>query len=450
MSPMLKLITDLHPIRSGVVCDGLDLVVARLRRELDFDVHEFAAGLEMNGWIIPWKWECEKAEVRDAFGKLVWDGNSSPLGVAMYSEPFTGGVSGKTLREHVFFTDKEGYENEVVYHTDYFYKPHTRTWGLCAPKRIVDSIRDDEMYAVDLRTTFTPGTMKVAEYVLPGQTDESICLLAHIDHPGLSNDDLAGVAVGIEVMRELAKVPDRRYTYRLLCSPEHFGPIFYVSRFITSPFAKVNIKQALFLESLGSEGPLALQHSFTGKARIDLALLNALRGTQHYTGAFRTIVGNCETVMEANGVEIPCPSLSRVPFDQYHTTADCPSLMREDKLAEAVRVVVAALLNIDRDCTAVAKTRGLVCLSNPKYDLYCAYFDPSIPDRRTISADMARWNALMNALPRFFDGRTTALEIAERFGLPFQAVRDYLDAWQERGLVTLGPGQPDHPVPAQY
>jgi aminopeptidase-like protein len=141
--------------------------------------------------------------------------------------------------------------------------------------------------------------------------------------------------------------------------------------------------------------------------------------------------------MEAKGIEIPCPSLSRCPFPEYHTSRDNPGLMSEEHLEEAVRVVVDALMALDRNVTANAHTVGLVCLSNPKYDLYQAYFDPSIPDRRTISAKAARFNKLMNWLPRYFDGRTTALEIAERFELPFSAVRDYLSAWEAKGLVEL-------------
>lgn len=432
MSSMLDIITDLAPIRSGVVCDGADELAAYLMIEEPFVAHEFASGLECNGWIVPWKWECSHALIYDTNGDIVYNGNGHPLGVASYSDAFQGDVSGQVLKEHLFFSDTPGFEDELIYHCDWFYKPHARSWGMCAPKRLVEAIDDEAMFHVDLRTGHAPGSMKVLEWVLWGESEESIVLNAHSCHPGCANDDLSGIAVGIQVMRMLAELPKRRYTYRLIVAPEHFGSIFYLQR-----FGKGTIKCALFLESLGSTGPLALQQSFTGKSMIDLALTNALMHHEHRVGEFRSIVGNDETCWEAQGLAIPCPSLSRVPFVEYHTSRDNPGLMSEAHLEEAACVVLEALLNLDRDVTALSQIKGLICLSNPAYDLYLPYFDPSIPGRRTITDGAARWNKFMNWLPRYLDGVISALELADEFGLKAQAVRDYLEAWQAKGLATL-------------
>lgn len=432
MRTMIELITDLSAYRSGVVCDGLDALTIDIQRELPFTVHEFASGLECNGWTVPWSWNVHTAQVWDQRGALVTDGNAHPLGVVSYGDAFHGAVDGKNLKDHLFYHNGEGFEDELVYHCRFWLQPHNRTWGLCVPKTLHDSINEDESYLVDIDATFEPGTMKVAEYVLHGESTESVVLLAHDCHAGTANDDLSGIAVGIEVIRRLAKLPRRRYTYRLLVSPEHLGPVFWLQR-----FGSEHLRHALFLESLGTTGPLALQESFTGKADIDNALRNALRGRKHYTGEFRSIVGNCETVLEAKGIEVPCPSLSRCPFDAYHSSLDNAGLMSEEHLNEAVDVVFDALMALDLNVTTTTHTRGLVCLSNPKYDLYQPFADPSVPALRTIPESAVRFNKLMNWLPRYFDGRTTALEIAERFELPFSAVRDYLSAWEAKGLVEL-------------
>ncbi len=65
--------------------------------------------------------------------------------------------------------------------------------------------------------------------------------------------------------------------------------------------------------------------------------------------------------------------------------------------------------------------------------------DPSIADRRIISPEARRWNKLMDHLPRYFDGRTTCIDLAERFGLPFDAIRAYVQQWAEKGLISLEP-----------
>jgi aminopeptidase-like protein len=437
MTPMLKLVSDLAPIRSGVVCDGADIVASRLQGVAPFQVHEFASGVEHNGWTVPWSWNCQKATIHQVYGEEqvpIWDGQSHPLGVCSYSEPFQGEVDGKTLKQHLYFCDTPGFEHELIYMCDWWYKPHARSWGIVVPKAIYEGIADSDMFYVDLRCTFTPGTMKVLEWVLPGDTDDTIVLNANACHPGCSNDDLSGCAVGIQVMRMLEAQAHRRYTYCLVIAPEHYGSIFYLQR-----FGGRHIHWALFLESLGTTGPLALQESMSGQSRMDLALRNALCTHDHYTGEFRSIVGNDETCWEAQGIAIPCPSLSRCPFPEYHTSRDNPSIMSEQHLEEAACVVFEALTNLDRDVVAHSDVEGLVCLSNPKYDLYKPFLDPSIPGRRTISDGAAKWNKFMNWLPRYFDGWTTALELAQRFGLKAQAVRDYLASWAECGLLRLKP-----------
>ena len=52
----------------------------------------------------------------------------------------------------------------------------------------------------------------MGEIVVPGRTDETIVLAAHLCHPGMANDDLTGVAVAIGVMRELLRESRRRGT----------------------------------------------------------------------------------------------------------------------------------------------------------------------------------------------------------------------------------------------
>lgn len=426
---MIQLIRDLGPIRSGVVCDGADLVAKRMCEELPFTVHEFASGSEHLGWTVPWSWNVQKATIQDSHGALIYDGQLHPLGVAAYSDPFTGLVSGTILKQHCFYSNE--FDDALIYHCDFWYKPHVRTWGLCIPKTLFNAIDDCADYYVDIKATFTPGTMKVLEYVLPGEVEDSIVLNANACHPGCANDDLSGCAVGIEVMRILATIPDRRYTYRLIVAPEHHGSIFYLSRFPDIP-----IRCGLFLESLGTTGPLALQHSVFGDDEMDNALKNSLIGVSHYTGEFRSIVGNDESVFEA--CNIPFPSLSRCPFAAYHTSYDNADLMSAPHLWQAVHVVVNSLLAIDRDSSIYRLGGpGLVCLSNPKYDLYQPYYDPSIPDRRTITDGEKQWNRLMNYLPSYMGGGYSILTIANKHGLPFDAVYQYVKQWESKGLVKI-------------
>ena len=61
-------------------------------------------------------------------------------------------------------------------------------------------------------------------------------------------------------------------------------------------------------------------------------------------------------------------------------------------------------------------------------------------DREEHTEEMARWNWLMNCLPRHLDGRTGLLEIADRYGLPVAEVHAYVMKWVERGLAEVTAG----------
>lgn len=433
---MIDLIARLSPLRLSPNSAGTDECVRLLGDELPFVVHEFAADLDLNGWVVPRKWEVEEAKIFDRDGAVVYDGMHHPLAVIGYSQPFSGTVSAAELRRHLFYSDV--FDDALIYHCDLYYKPFRKEWGFSVPRRLYDSLPEGE-YRVELRTRFEDGTMKVLEYSLPGRTDHTIILNAHNCHAFCCNDDLSGVAVGVELMRRLSALRDRRFTYTLVIGPEHFGSVFYLSRLDERAVGR--LRWGVFLEALGTTGPLALQRSFTGVSLIDRALTNALRHGGHdwRSEYFRKVIGNDETCWEAVGYAIPFPSLSRVPFPEYHTSRDGPELMNAERLEQAVARVLDAFDALERDCVMTPKFRGLVALSHPRYDLYKPFWDPSEKERRTISDMERRWNYLMDCLPRYFDGATRLLEIAERHDLPFRSVADYVEQFREKGLVELHP-----------
>lgn len=425
---MKRLIAHLAEIRSGAVCYGADQLALRLCLELPFRTHEYESGLTVNGWVVPQKWEVDKATIHDVHGALVYDGTVSALGVIQMSESMVAGMGGEELKKHCYYSDV--YDDVCVYHCRNIIQNWVKDWGFSMPKRIFDTIKDRDAYHVELRTRHEHGTMKVLEYVLPGESEEAVVLCAHSCHPNLANDDLSGIAVGIQVMHELAKVPNRRLTYRLLIGAEHLAPIFHINR-----HGLQGVKYGLFLESLGSSGELALQSGFAGDSLIDRALRHELgtSGVTHRVEGFREIVGNCETVWQAHGVE--CPSLSRCFFPEYHTEKDSPDLMSEEKLQEAVQAVHGALMAMDRNSYPVRRFQGLIALSNPMYDLYRPMMDPSVPALRSITPEARSMNKLMDALPQLLYGEHSVLDIAERFGLRFQVVLDYLKLWEAKNLL---------------
>lgn len=450
---MKDLITKLSPLRMAPNSAGLDKCTEFLCQELDFNIIEVEGGSEINGWIVPQKWEINRATIKNANGDLIYDGMHHPLAVIGYSQSFSGKISGKELKQHLFYSGV--FDDALIYHCDLFYKPFKKEWGFSVTKIFFDSIDENATYDVDLSTSFESGTMKISEYTLPGESTDTIVINAHNCHAFCCNDDLSGIAVGIEAMREMAKLPNRHYTYKLIVAPEHFGSIFYLEG-LTDEQAN-QLKGGFFLESVGAGGPLNLQRSFEGNTVIDRAFLNALEyGTEKWvTHPFRKVIGNDETCWEAAGYDIPFPSLSRcygdIKFPEYHTSKDSPDLMDEGMLQETLDVVLQTLMILEKDSTLTRQFKGLVALSHPKHDLYFPMTDPSKHDREEIDHMALRWNYLMDCLPRYFDQKTRLLQIAERFEVPFDAVYDYVKKFEQKDLVTMQKAESmfasDQPLP---
>jgi aminopeptidase-like protein len=469
---MIEIIAKLAQLRLGHVSPDMARCTEILQAELPFQEFLYQSGSAHNGWTVPQSWHVTKATIHNAAGELMYDGLQHPLGVCTYSNSYIAGIGGEELKKHLYYSTN--YDDALIYHCDWPYKPHTRSWGFSVPKKLYDSIGDRDAFHVELRTVHESGHMRSLVTSAVGTGGGEFVFCAHNCHPSLCNDDLSGIAVGVEVMRRLPK--DHRHTYRMVVAPEHYGTVMLLS----DPRAGYlrNADGGMFLEAFGTTGPLALQRSFTGVALIDRAVRNVLSDGNRvntmedrpwftifrpeykatfqeaqpygpwYEAPFRQVAGNDETCFEAAGVEVPFASLTRYPFKEYHTSRDNVELMDKTKLEEAVQVVLAVIDVLEHDCV-MSRTcpDGLVCLSNPKFDLYQPMWDPSMKDRSSkekIGSKAITMNNLMDCFPRYLDGTTTCLQIAEKFQLPFRAVRDYIAKWEAKGLLKTSPAPIDN------
>lgn len=418
------------------VSAGADEQNRILAEELPFKVLEYKSGREHNGWTVPDKWEVLKAEIKKD-GKLIYDGKQHPLGVIGLSESFQGRVSLAELKDHLF--NVKDHPDDLIYHCTQYYQPYKKNWGFSMPYNLFQMLAEGE-YEIDLQTTHTQGTMKVLEYTKKGNSEQTIILNAHNCHAAQLNDGPAGYAVGIEVMKRLQAI-NTLYTYKLVVAPEHLGTVFYLADLPEQQIK--NYKACLFLEMLGNEyDQFAYQESFSGVAEIDDATYHyfKLGRFKFWSDRFRKIVGNDETVWEAPGIEVPTISLSRcqsssVYYPEYHLSSDNLSIMSPARLEESVEAILGIIDIMEKNYYLKRKFTGLVALSNPKYDLYISTFDravnPNLPDRQL------NWNYLMDCLPRYFNGRTTILEIADKHQLPFNEVYDYILKFQAKGLIEF-------------
>ena len=426
---MMEILERLVPLNRVMCSSDYDRTIAYLGAIAPFREIRYDAGQEHNGWVIPPKWDVAEAKIlRD--GHVVYDGTWHPMAVIALSAPFRGTVSREELVAHLHYDHR--FDDAIPFHFRQSFRSWDRTWGFCVPKRLVESLEAGQ-YDVVIDTVEAPGYLSMLEWELRGRLDETVVFGTNLDHPGVANDGLSGVVVGIELFRRLASRP-RNLSYRLVLPQGIMGTEYYLG--LQDPERRGNLLEGVMLEMLGSPTQLALQVSRSGASNLDHALRDALltSGTDHRTGAFEEIILNDEYVWEAYG--IPMSSLSRFPYPEYHTDRDGVGLMSVARLQEAVAVLEAAVDTIEATPLIFKRFAGNVCLSNPRYDLYVdpgqvAFGDAADEGRR-------RMRLLMDTIPtlqRPVSVRRLAIEV----GLSEDAVRSYLERWQAKGLIALRP-----------
>jgi aminopeptidase-like protein len=424
-----EILKSLYPYDYSIVSPGSDLAKNAYLKHLDFTVHEYPSGSNVGGWIIPDSWHVKKAQIiKD--GKLIYDAALSPLGVGALSPSFSGSMDLNALKGHLFFSEES--EDAIPYHWTNLYRPNDIDWAICMPKKEYKKLTDGK-YEIELITSSEPGNMLVYEFFIQGESDECFLINGHNCHPWQANDDISGCAVGVAFFQHLLKQKNK-YSYKLIIAPELHGTAHWIA---ADPSHSSNVIGAVMLKSVGNDRSLSLQHSFDGVSKLDMAAESVCREAlpSFTSGAFRTIYGNDETVFDSPGYEIPTISLTRYPFNEYHSDEDTPDRINLKALDESLEILKLIFNIIERDKNGVFAETGLICLSQQKYDLYRAAPAPGI-DKVAYEKSNERWNLLMNCLPRELNGNISYIELALKYDLPVSSVITYLEKWEEKGLLT--------------
>lgn len=431
----LGLVRELFGYNIGVVKQDNQKFFERICRELPLTLHRYASGETFNGWQVPQQWSVQKATI-SRNGATVFDGGGHPLAVGTYSKSFSGELDWEALKPHL--VTNRGLPDAFIYHCMWQYRPWDADWVLSVPHETFERLGPGR-YRVELQTTYTPGEMLVGAYEHKGRSDKTVVFNAHTCHPMQANDDLAGVAILVRLFQWL-KGRDTHYTYRLILAPEHLGTVFYLRD--QSPEDLRRLVAGAFAEMPGTDGPIKVASTFRGDQPIDRAFRNAVRhhSSAHELVPWRQGAGNDETVWEAPGYEVPFVEVSRSrsiesPYREYHTSLDTPDLMIPGQLEEFYGVFERVIEILEHNATLHRKFEGLICLSNPEYDLYLERPDPAVA--KNLADDSEKWGHLLDCLLRYFDGSMTILEIAEKHDLPFERLHRYLKRFEEKGLVRF-------------
>jgi aminopeptidase-like protein len=414
---MHSAMSRLYPICRSITGDGVRATLDVLAESLDIERRGVPSGTQAFDWTVPDEWNVRDAYIADRHGRRVVDFRRHNLHLVSYSIPVRATMTLDELRPHLHsLPDRPEW---IPYRTTYYH----RNWGFCLPDSQLRSM-DEGPYDVVVDTTIEPGELTYGELVVPGESAEEVVVSAHLCHPSLANDNLAGIAVAAEVAHTLTSLDSRRYTYRFLFAPGTIGSLTWLSR---NADVLPRIRHGLVVTGLGGSGSLVYKRSRRGARGIDRAAAHVVAGRGGEVRDYSPY-GYDERQFNAIGFDLPFGRLSRTPhgeYPEYHTSADDLSFVKPAELAESYLAVLEIVDVLEND----ERYENLSPHGEPQLGRRGLY--PTTGGRQATDAVMAMLWVL-----GYSDGSTSLLDIASVAGVDFADIRRAAGRLEAAGLLT--------------
>jgi aminopeptidase-like protein len=415
---MIDFMAEVFPICRSITGAGLRETLGRIGDMIPLDLTEVPSGTQAFDWTVPREWNISDAWVADADGERVIDFQRSNLHVVNYSVPVRRTLTLDELRPHLHSLPE--HPTWIPYRTSYY----AEDWGFCLSDEALKGLSPGQYEAV-IDARLEDGSLSYGECVLPGSSSDEILISSHVCHPSLANDNLSGVAVAT-FLAQLLTSADHRLTYRFLFAPGTIGAIIWLAR---NEGRLDKIRGGLVLACVGDPGPLIYKRSRREDSEIDVAAAHVLHGRPRAGGPVDfSPYGNDERQFCSPGFDLPVGAITRSGHDRserHHTSADDLASISADALADSL----AACLSILR----ILEDNARVISLNPKGE-------PQLGRRglyRSFGgrADQAELESALLWVMSCADGAHSLLDVAERAGLPFDAVCEAAVALEEANLL---------------
>ena len=417
---MMLLAEELFPICRSITGNGVRQTLEILKRHIPLEVHEVPTGTPVFDWKVPQEWNIRSAYIATAKGARVVDFAAHNLHVVQYSRPIDAVVTIEELRKHLHSMPEQ--PDWIPYRTAYY----SETWGFCLTQHQLESLREPT-YRVVIDSSLENGCLSYGEYVVAGQSDETVLLSCHICHPSLANDNLSGIVVATMLAQRIRDMRPR-YTYRFLFIPGTIGSLTWLAR---NEAETVQVRFGLVLSCLGDAGGMTYKQSRRGNARIDRIVAHVLRyhATPHRITPF-VPYGYDERQFCSPGFNLPVGCLMRTPngqYPEYHSSGDNISLLRAESLVHSLEILERIVAVIEGDSVY----RSLNSKGEPQLGRRGLY--APLGGRQAAGEQQMAMLWVLNLA----DGENSLLDVAERSGLDFSLIRSAADALADAELLEL-------------
>ena len=326
-----QLCERLYPICRSITGDGVRQTLAILQEHIDLQIHELATDTPVFDWTVPKEWNINSAWIKGPDGKKIVDFATHNLHVLNYSFPVHQHLSLSELKNHLYSLPDQ--PRLIPYRTSYY----KEQWGFCLSHEQLLELKDG-VYEVFIDSTLEAGHLTYGEFYLPGKRKEEILFSAHVCHPSLANDNLAGISVLTHLAKSL-QASDNEFSYRFIFIPGTIGSITWLSQNQDKLF---NIKGGLVASLLGDPGDFTYKKSRQGDSEMDFVVQQVLQqsGYPHKVIDFIPY-GYDERQFCAPAFNLAVGNLTRSQFGaypEYHTSADDLEFVRPEFLTESYLV----------------------------------------------------------------------------------------------------------------
>jgi aminopeptidase-like protein len=412
----------LWPICRSITGDGLRESFKILKEIIPLELHEVESGKEVLDWTVPEEWNIRDAYILTPAGEKIADFKKNNLHVVNYSTPVDRGINFEELEHRLHY--KEELPDAVPYITTYYKK----RWGFCVDYNTYKKLPREGTYRVKIDSSLEKGSLTYGDLVLPGETDDEILFSSYLCHPSMANNELSGPLTLAFLYRELAKMENRKYSYRFVIAPETIGAICYLHQ--NKDELMANVRAGFLFTCCGDNGNLTYKSTRDENSITNRVVHHILENSrQEYSVLPFDPIGSDERQYASPGFNFQIGVIMRTPFSQfpeYHTSLDNKDLMNFDKMSELIKTVCdfVKAFEINSDYENQVKF-GEPFLG--KRDL----FEDQNTNRSPSEAIKLRLRLL-----NFLDGTRDLLSVCDRYGYSILEIESEINQLLKHGLIS--------------
>ncbi len=418
------LANSIFPYCRSITGDGVRDTLQKISKYiakdgLQLNICEVPSGTQAFDWTVPREWRIRDAYIADDTGTRIVDMKANNLHVMGYSSPVDQRVPLDELKKHIFTQPDQ--PSVIPYVTSYY----KERFGFCMSKNQLNSLPDGQ-YHMYIDSELFNGSLTYGEILLPGCSEKEIFFSSYICHPSMANNECSGPALAAQLIRYVASLSDRRYTYRFIFIPETIGSITYLSRNEHLPYLKQHMTAGFNLSCVGDDRDYSMVESRYADTLADKVLKNVLSSRNHYTVYSFLKRGSDERQYNAPGVELPVVCFCRSKFSEYpeyHTSADDMGLISPSGFQGSYAVMTEVI-----DALEYNDYYKVSVLCEPQLGKRGLY--PTISQKGSCNNVKEMTDFLAYA-----DGKNDLIDISNRIGVPIKRLLEISKRLIETGIL---------------